>query len=131
MQKYCCRGSVKNLDDLNAKLAEILQDPGRIQQIMEIASSMGLGTADFGEQADVPAAASEAIAQVSQVLHQTEAKEKKQQTLVRALLPYLSPGRQARLERAMQISHLSRLAGAALRNNPISAFTGGEEEPHV
>lgn len=119
------------MDDLNRKLTEILQDPGRIQQIMEMASAMGLNTAESEEEAVGPSVTKEAIAQVSQVLHQTEAKERKQQTLVRALLPYLSPKRQARLERAMQISHLSRLAGAALQSNQIPTPLSGEEENHV
>ena len=127
MQKDCSSRSVKNLDDLSKKLTEILQDPGRIQQIMEMASAMGLSD----EPGEAPPVAQETMAQVSRVLHQTEAKEKKQQTLVRALLPYLSPKRQARLERAMQISHLSRLAGAALQSNQIPVSAAEEEEFHV
>lgn len=119
------------MNDLNSKLTEILQDPGRIQQIMEMASAMGLNSTPEEDETEPSSMAREAIAQVSQVLHQTEAKEKKQQTLVRALLPYLSPRRQARLERAMQISHLSRLAGAALQSNPIPVPISGEEEFHV
>ncbi len=52
----------------------------------------------------------------------------KQDALVRALLPYLRPGRRQRLEQAMQIVRLSRLAGNALRSGAIPVR---EEETHV
>lgn len=73
----------------------------------------------------------DALQKVTQVLHQADARDQRQQTLVRALLPYLSPGRQARLERAMQISHLSRLAGAALQSNQFPISPMKEEDDHV
>ena len=107
------------MDDLNQKITEILQDPGRIQQIMEMASSIGLQPPeDISEQ-------------VTNALHRTEAKDKRQETLVRALLPYLHPNRQARLERAMQISHLTRIAGAAFKNAQLSTTSSEDGEPHV
>lgn len=105
------------MEDLNRKLTEILQDPGRIQQIMEMASAMGLQTSP--EPITETPVSEEALRRVSQVVHQMEEKDSRQQTLVRALLPYLSPKRQARLERAMKISHMSRLAGAALQSEPM------------
>lgn len=90
-----------------------------MQQIMEMASSIGL-------QPSV-----ENAEQVTQVLHKAEAKDARQETLVRALLPYLQPKRQARLERAMQIAHVSRLAGAALRSAPAMIFPTEEGNTDV
>ena len=61
----------------------------------------------------------EALQKMTNALHQTEVKDKRQQTLMRALLPYLSPRRREKLERAMQLSHLTRLAGAAMQSGPF------------
>ena len=99
-----------------------------MQQIMEMASAMGLQPPNESVPAEMPVI-QETLQQVSQVLHKAEVKENRQQTLVRALLPYLSPKRQAKLERAMQLSRFSRLAGAALKDHPEILF--GEEETHV
>ena len=118
------------MEEISQKLSEILQDPGRIQQIMEMASAMGFQTTEEDTAAEQPMF-QEALQQVSQVLHQTEARDKRQQTLMRALMPYLSPKRKVKLERAMQISHLSRLAGAALQSSSLSTSLSEEEEFHV
>lgn len=119
-----------NLDNISNKLEEILRNPEKIQQIMEMASSMGLS----GQMSDeIPSGIlpQEMIQQVSGLLQQTEMKDKQQQTLIRALLPYLNPRRQARLERAMQLSHISRLAGAAMRNGAGIHLSTQEGEIHV
>lgn len=100
-----------------------------MQQIMEMASAMGISEPTEEMQTDEPQI-QEALQHVSQFLHQAEEKDKKQQTLMRALLPYLSPGRQKKLERAMQLSRLSRLAGAAIQGAPNS-LSQPEEVLHV
>lgn len=68
-----------------------------------------------------------ALQQVSQIMQQAQTKGSRQQTLVQALLPYLNPKRQERLERAMQLSQLSRIAGSALQGNiPFPLYAGGD-----
>ena len=57
-----------------------------------------------------------ALEQASQILQQVQTKESRQQTLVRALLPYLNPQRKNRLERAMQVLQISKLAETALQS---------------
>lgn len=117
------------MDDLGQKLAQILQDPNRIQQIMEVASSMGFTPQpEMTELPELPS--QEALEKVSQVLHQAEAKDRRQEALMKALLPYLKPNRQTRLERALQLSQLSRLAGVAFQSNQFS-LTAQEDENHV
>ena len=95
------------------QINQILNDPGSMQQIMELASTFGTvpNLTEEGTNA-------ENITQgITKVLYQTKEKEAKQQALVQALLPYLRPGHQKRLERAVQIARLSHLAGAALQHN--------------
>lgn len=95
-----------------------------MKQIMEVAASMGLGPTD-GPGPAQSEAMENAAQQVSQLIARSEQKEHRQQTLVRALLPYLNPRRQARLERALQLSNLSRLAGSALQSGMLAATPEG------
>lgn len=117
------------MDNIGKKLEEIMNDPGTMKQIMDVAASLGLS----GQLPDVlpQEMPQQMMQQVSHMLQQTETKEKQQQTLIRALLPYLNPRRQARLERAMQLSHLSRLAGAAMRNGVALHPSVQEGDIHV
>ena len=106
-----------------------MNDPGTMKQIMDVAASLGLsGQLPDALTQEMP---QQMMQQVSHVLQQTETKEKQQQTLISALLPYLNPRRQARLERAMQLSRLSRLAGAAIRNGTALHSTVQEGDIHV
>lgn len=117
------------MDDLGQRLTQVLQNPAAMKQIMEMASAMGFAPGEgFGPEQQ--ARAEDAAQQVSQLIARSEKQEHRQQTLVQALLPYLNPRRQARLERAVQLSKLSRLAGSALRSG---IFPMGQEgaEAHV
>ena len=106
------------MDDLNKMLTEILQDPDRMRQITEMANSLGLSPQAMPEQ-------------LTEAVQKTEVREQRQETLMRALLPYLKPARKMRLERAMQLSRLSIIAGAALRNAQLSIGDLREEESNV
>lgn len=109
------------MPDMTAQLEQILNDPGSLSQIMNLASSLGLQPPPDLTPEQGPQVAE----RVNQLLSQTQEREKKQQALVCALLPYLRPGRQARLERAIQIAHLSHLAEAL-------GFSGAnKEDDHV
>lgn len=121
------------MDELSEKITKILNDPGSIQQIMSMASALGLKPpaaeapdAEGEKQASLPQP--EVIETFSNMLRHAEHEEKKQEALFRALRPYLKPGRQERLERALQISHLSHLAGAAIRSGKIKpgSIEGGD-----
>lgn len=96
------------MDELTSQLEKILNDPGSLSQIMTLASNLGIQPPKDLTPEEGPQIA----AQMNRLLTQNQEREKKQQALVRALLPYLQPQRQARLERAMQVAHLSHLAGA-------------------
>lgn len=100
------------MDNLTEKLNQILKDPGSLNQIMEMAASLGLSM-------DAPPEPE----QVSQALNQAQVMNEKHQALIHALLPYLKPNRQARLERAMQVAQMTQLAGFAMGN--------GKEAGHV
>ena len=92
---------------------------------MEIVDSLG----QSGQIADIVTQefSPDLVQRVSGAFQQAESKDKQQQMLIRALLPYLNPKRRARLEHAMQLSHISRLAGVALRNGTQINATAQED----
>ena len=101
------------MDNLTEKLNQLLQDPASLDQIVQMAASLGLPM-DSAPQPE----------QMALAMHRVQALEEKQSALINALLPYLRPGRRARLERAMEIARLTQMAGCALQ-------TGGKEAAHV
>lgn len=92
-----------------------------MKQIMDMAAALGVAPDGGPPPEQLPE-------KISDALHHAQAIDRKQEALVHALLPYLQPGRQARLERAMQIARLSHLAGAALRSGEAPSR---EEADHV
>lgn len=96
------------------QITQILNDPEQLQQITNMAASLGFGPPSAAEAAETASFPSE----ITTLLTQAQKREEKQQALVRALLPYLSPSRQHRLEQAIKIASLSNIAKAALQTKP-------------
>ena len=86
------------MEPLDEALGKLLSDPGAMAQVMSLAQSIG---------AALPQAAEEGPPQ------QAEPPDR-QTALLRALGSYLPPKRREKLERAMQVAQLSRLARTAL-----------------
>jgi len=107
-------------------VSEVLQDPEKMNQLSEMASALGVATDpqshDLSIAADLPA-----VKQLTEMIRSAEAKETKHQHLIHALMPYLKPSRQMKLERAMQFSRLSRLAGTALQQYSHVTMEGADD----
>lgn len=103
------------MDDLAEKIQEILEDPGKLQQVMNLASALGV---------DAPP---EAPAEVSS--RQSGCRSSRQAALVQALLPYLRPSRRERLQRAVRVAQLSNLG--SLMTQAGSPVRPPEEDGHV
>ena len=99
------------MDDIGQTIQDILGDPQKMAELRTIAESLGLNTtpqeSDAVSTQEEPAAAQTA---------KLSSSEPRQEALLQALLPYLSPSRRNRLERALRVARLSKLAGAALQN---------------
>ena len=100
------------MSEFEDKLHAILSDPAEMERISRLASElMGGGT-------DGPAAADESgdgtlLHRLGALLGGAGGGDK--EALVRALAPYLRPERRERLQRALRIAGVLRMAGAALR----------------
>ena len=93
-----------------------------MQQLMETAKSLGLQPPET--EAAIPSP--EIATRITAAVQKASVQDQKQQALIHALLPYLRPAKQRRLERAMQVARLSHLAGFALRSNSAE-----QEDFHV
>ena len=100
------------MENLESKIMEVLQDPEQMQQIMQIAKSLG-GESRANTETELPLPD---ISLLTQMLHTDSQQESNRTALLNALLPYLKPERQWRLERAMQLARFSNLAELALQS---------------
>lgn len=89
------------MDEWQDSLNSILSDPEQMEKIAGLAKSL------MGSSGETPAAPPEKGALLSSV-SQNESRE---EALLRAMQPYLSQRRRGKLERAMKLARVARLAG--------------------
>lgn len=132
------------MDELERALRAVLDDPAQLQELRELAGSMGFSVpqtqpegapapkspepapapepgpaqAVFQQQLPEPAAA---------MLRQAEKTDKKQEALLLALKPFLRKERQEKIDRALHAARLASLASLALKNRGRSP--GAKETP--
>lgn len=120
---------MEELEELEARIQAVLNDPQQMQELMSLAKSLGLAP-ENGEEArtqplepqqqpaqtlpDQPLLP-QGLAPMAALLQQAGGLDKKQENLLSALRPFLRPERREKLERAIQAARLSQLAGMAIR----------------
>ncbi len=94
-------------------MQQILNDPESMSQIFAMAQSMGGSMAEEQAVPSMPIDPKmmQALFGMMQQLQQTDSR---QDALLCALKPYLAPARREKIDRAIQIARLSRLAGTAM-----------------
>ena len=97
------------MDDMQQAIRDILGNPEKLAEIRAVAEKLGIG-------AEAPGDAATAQEQTIQPDAQASVHEPRQEALLQALLPDLTPSRRSRLERALRVAKLSKIAGAALQN---------------
>ena len=110
------------MSEMEEKLGAILNDPNMMQQIMSLAQSMGQNQPgpEFPQKQE-PSPTSGGLnfdPAMIQKLTSLAGKaniDKNQQSLLRALRPYLSSGRISKLEKAMRAAKMAQMAGLAIR----------------
>ncbi len=100
-------------EGLEEQLGAILNDPESMAQIFQMASSLG---ASSPSETSTPLMDENMLFSLMQLMQQLQQTDAKQDALLCALKPYLAPDRQAKLDKAMQIARLSRIAGFAMKN---------------
>lgn len=109
------------MSELEDKLGSILSNPQLMQQIMSMAQVMqDTRPAEPTE----PAPPDPSVIQKLAGLSRQSGIDKNQQALLRALSPYISRERSAKLEKAMRAAKLARLASAFLNAGGMQMLTG-------
>ncbi len=126
------------MDDMESKMNAILSDPDMMQKIMSMAQSLGQSSPAPDHQESTPTIAKEPqmqlpasfpdidismIQRLSGFAKQTGV-DKNQQTLLRALGPYLSHERVNKLEKAMRAAKMANLASTFLNSQMFQSFLG-------
>ena len=132
------------MDELERALRAVLDDPAQLQQLRELAGSMGFsvpqtqpeGTPAPKSPEPAPAPEPEPAQAVFQqqlpepaaaMLRQAGKTDKKQEALLLALKPFLRKERQEKIDRALHAARLASLASLALKNRGRSP--GAKETP--
>ena len=92
------------------QISQILNDPERMAEISEIVSAMGLQNNE-----NISSATASIPEGITNFLNTAQKRDEKQQALVRALLPYLRPNHQKKLEQAINIAKITHWAGITLQ----------------
>lgn len=89
------------MGELEEQLNRVLNDPEQMAELNRLAQSLLGG--------DAPAAPGPEAALLGRAAQLLGAGEGRSEGMLRALAPYLSPKRRARLERALKLGRMSRL----------------------
>lgn len=115
------------MSEMEEKLGAILSNPQMMQQIMSMAQAMSPPPEAKPEQPPEPAPPALPDLSVMQKLAGVTRQsgiDKNQQALLRALSPYISRERSAKLEKAMRAAKMARLASAFLNAGGLEMLTG-------
>lgn len=103
------------MSELEDMIGKILGDPAEMERIAGLASQLMGG--EEKKSGDKPAASlgidPGMLAGIGKIMSRAEKADDKT-ALLSALAPYLKPERRSKLEKAMRISRLARIAGMAL-----------------
>ncbi len=119
------------MDDMEAKMGAILGNPEMMSKIMAMAQSLNSETASKPEppkeetcsSTQMPNIDMATIQKLSGLAGQSKI-DRNQQTLLRALGPYLNKDRIAKLEKAMRAAKMATLASTFLGNSGFRFHSG-------
>ena len=98
------------MDDLSENLNQILSDPVQMSKIMELASQLG-GTAQEGPKERF-SVAPEQLQRIISLLGRGDGKE---ECLLKALTPFLTPEKAQKMARAVKAAKLSKIITGVLQ----------------
>lgn len=112
------------MDQMEDKLGAILNNPQLMGQIMSMAQSLGNSSPPpRQEPPQQPSFDPAMLQQISAVMGQSNI-DGNQQTLLRALNPYLSGRKVEKLEKAMRAARMARMASGFLGQGGLSGLLG-------
>ena len=107
------------MNEFEEKLNAVLNNPAELERIARLAAELMGGEDDETApppKPDIPPLDSELLGKLTKLMGSAGGGSDKT-ALVQALSPYLKPDRQARLQRALRMAKVARLARAAMEND--------------
>ena len=101
------------MSEMEDKLNALLNDPNMMQQLMSMAQSIGSTQASKSD--GIPDLDPGMLKKIASLANQGRI-DKNQQTLLKALHPYLSQQRIRKLEKAMRAAHMAKAATGVLNS---------------
>ena len=115
------------MSEMEDKLNTVLSNPQLMQQIMTMAQSLGHPSESSPEppqpEPQLPSVDLAMVQKLSGFANQSGV-DREQQALLKALTPYLSREKVAKLEKAMRAAKMARLASTFLNQGGLSLLTG-------
>lgn len=118
------------MDDLQSKMNALLSDPETMQKLSAMAQSLGLGGTQNStpqpppkQDAPLPDIDLSMVQKISSLAGRSNV-DKNQQSLLRALGPYLSRERIGKLERAMRAAKMAQMASSFLGSSGFPFQSG-------
>lgn len=99
------------MSELEDRLNSILSDPGQMERIAGLARSLMGGGGEAPAQEPAEAAV---FKRLGGLMAQGSRMPSREQALLRAMEPWLSEKRRAKLDRALQLARMAKLAQAAM-----------------
>ena len=118
------------MDQMEDKLNSILGNPQMMQQIMSMAQALGASSPEQPREAPPPPNQAPPLGldvgtmQKLLGIARQSGIDKNQQALLKALAPYLSRERIAKLEKAMRAAKIAALASTALGSDAVPFLSG-------
>lgn len=119
-------------EGMEETLNRILGDPDSMAQILSMARSFGMGQESGPSPVSEPPPARDPFSmdegmlfQMMQLVYQMQQTDPRQEALLCALRAYLAPERQKKLDRAVELARLTRLAGVAFGSGGLFGGMGG------
>lgn len=122
------------MDDIENKISDILSDPDSMKKLMSIAQALSSSSPQAGGEEDPPSHDPPPespdlgfdpamIGKLASIMQGAAPRsDDKKSALLGALKPYLSDERQKKVDRAMNMMRMTKLAKTA-----FSEFSGGED----
>ena len=100
------------MDELESRLSSVLGDPQQMEKITKLAQSIMSGAgANESASSEGPGLDPEMLGRLTRLMNTQEGREEK---MLEAMSPYLSEKRRGKMNRALKIAKLARIARLAM-----------------
>ena len=107
------------MDELESRISSVLKDPEQMEKITKLAQSFMTGTGNSASPPKTDASPmpdAEMIGRITRLMSLGNDKEKGERAVLEAISPYLSDRRRGKMERALRIAKLVRIARLAMES---------------